>query len=81
VTAVWPRPGRCGACGRGAQAFPSGRWTHLGVPCRAVTQTLWAVDDAAVVRALLRFVPDGQPLPAASDGLRAWLRYETGAAS
>jgi hypothetical protein len=34
-----------------------------------------------MLRGLLRFVPDGQELPPASDGLRAWMRYETEAAS
>jgi hypothetical protein len=74
VTGVWPRPGRCGACARAAVAFPSGRWEHIGWPCRAFRQLAWAVDDAAQVRATLRFVPDGEPLPPASDGWRAWMR-------
>ena len=64
-----------------ATRYPSGRWEHLGRPCRARTQTVWGVHDAAMVRGLLRFVPDGQELPPASDGLRAWMRYETEAAS
>lgn len=81
MTAVWPRPGRCGACAGPALAFPSGRWEHVGRPCRARTQTVWRVDDAAMARGLLRFVPDGQPLPPATDELRAWMRHETGAAS
>ena len=81
MTAVWPRPGRCGACAMPATRYPSGRWGHVGWPCRAFRQITWGVHDAALVKALLRFVPDGQELPPASDALRAWMRYETEAAS
>ena len=84
MTASWPRRGRCGACASPACAFPSREWVHLGRPCRARTQSIWGVHDAAVVRDVLRFVPDGQPLPAPSgwaaesvDRWRAWARYET----
>ena len=73
---AFPAPGRCGACAAPARAFPSGRWEHVGTPCRARTQTVWGVDDAAQVRAALRFVPDGEPLPVVSDGWRAWMRGE-----
>lgn len=74
-----PERGRCGACAQPATRYPSGRWGHDGRPCRAKTQTAWGVDDAALVKALLRFVADGQDLPAASAELRKWLRYEGGA--
>lgn len=61
---VWPRPGRCGACGRPAIEFPSKRWEHVGVPCRARSQPLWWVDDFSI-RSAVRFVPSGEDLPAA----------------
>ena len=76
---TWPEPGRCGACAQPATRYPSGRWSHTGRPCRARTQSTWGVDDAALVKRLLWFVPDGQPLPEAPDELRAWMRYEDGA--
>lgn len=75
-----PERGRCGACAQPATRYPSGRWGHVGRPCRACTQAVWGVDDAAMLKALLWFVPDGEPLPTASDQLRAWMRYETGEA-
>ena len=75
---TWPETGRCGACAQPAHRYPSGRWQHTGHPCRARTQTVWAAADAALVKTLLRFIPAGQPLPPASDELRAWMR---GAAS
>lgn len=82
--AVWPQPGRCGACAQPAHRYPSGRWEHAGRPCRARTQTAWGVDDAAFKRELLRFVPDGEPLPTprgwcaeSTARARAWMRYET----
>ncbi|TCO64925.1 hypothetical protein [Actinocrispum wychmicini] len=62
----WPRTGRCGACGRSALEFPSGRWTHLGRPCRTRYQTMWTVDDVRI-RAACRFVADGEPLPTEPD--------------
>lgn len=58
----WPRRGSCGACGRPAIEFPSRRWEHAGVPCKARSQWLWRIDDVPVKLAL-RFVPDGEPLP------------------
>lgn len=61
-TTTWPRTGRCGACGRPARAYPSGRWEHDGRPCRARSQTLWRIDDIAI-RAAVHFVADGEPLP------------------
>jgi hypothetical protein len=60
----WPREGFCGACGRGAREFPSGRWEHVGVPCRARSQGLWFVDDFDI-KAAVRFVPASEELPAA----------------
>jgi len=60
----WPRAGCCGACGRPAWAAPSGRWWHDGRPCRAVSQTMWSVDDADIKLAAV-FVPAGEPLPEA----------------
>lgn len=60
----WPRDGRCGACGRGAREFPSKRWEHKGVPCRARSQDMWMVDDADI-RHAVRFVADGEELPQA----------------
>lgn len=86
MTATFPVPGRCGACAQPAHQFPSGRWGHGELrpdgtvrpirPCRARTQTVWAVDDAAMVRCTHRFIPDGEPLPAVSNGWRAWMRGE-----
>lgn len=75
---VWPERGRCGACAQPAHRWPSGRWGHVGRPCRARTQAVWGVDDAALVKQLLWFVPDGTELPPASDELRAWLRHPAG---
>lgn len=76
-----PESGRCGACAQPATRYPSGRWGHNGRPCRARTQSVWGVDDAAMLKALLWFVPDGVELPAASSELRAWMRYEDGGAA
>lgn len=59
---TWPREGVCGACGRPAAQFPSGRWEHRGKPCRARTQSVWRIDDFAVKLAV-RFVAAGEPLP------------------
>ena len=78
---TWPERGRCGACAQPALRYPSMRWCHVGEPCRARRQTVWGVDDAAMLKQLLWFVPDGVDLPPASDELRAWMRYEGGAAS
>lgn len=58
----WPRKGCCGACGRPAREYPSGRWEHVGRPCRARSQTLWRIDSVNIQRAC-RFVPAGEPLP------------------
>lgn len=62
----WPRSGRCGACGRAALDFPSGRWEHVGRPCRARSQTLWGIDSVNILRACV-FVADGEQLPAEPD--------------
>ena len=79
---TWPEPGRCGACAQPALRYPSMRWCHApGYRCRCATQTVWGVDDAAMKKALHWFVADGVELPAASDELRAWMRYEHGAAT
>lgn len=51
----WPRKGACGACGRPAIGFPSGRWEHVGVPCRARSQSMWRVDDVSIKQSV-RFV-------------------------
>jgi hypothetical protein len=59
---TWPRRGACGACGRPAIGFPSGRWEHVGVPCRARSQSMWWIDDFPIMKAV-RFVPEGEPLP------------------
>lgn len=56
----WPQSGRCGACARQAQRFPSGRWEHVGKPCALRSRTLWHVDDDTPPCV---FVPDGEPLP------------------
>lgn len=64
----WPLQGFCGACGRPARQFPSKRWEHIGVPCRARSQGMWWVDDVDI-RAAIVFVPAGEPLPAAPE---AW---------
>ena len=63
----WPRQGRCGACGRAARQFPSGRWEHVGVPCRARSQSIWRVDDIDI-REAVRFVPEGESLPTGPEG-------------
>lgn len=60
----WPRKGRCGACGRRAREFPSKRWEHVGVPCRARSQPLWWVDDFSI-RGAVVFVAEDEVLPAA----------------
>lgn len=58
----WPRKGCCGACGRDAREYPSGRWEHVGRPCRARSQDMWHIDDLFIKRAC-RFVPEGELLP------------------
>lgn len=63
---MWPQEGRCGACGRPARAFPSGRWEHHGRPCRVRSQTLWGIDSVSIKRAC-RFIPAGEPLPTEPD--------------
>lgn len=63
---IWPLQGRCGACGRPAQQFPSLRWEHLDVPCLARSQGFWRVDDVDIKAALV-FVPEGEPLPVAPE--------------
>lgn len=62
----WPQQGRCGACGRPAHGFPSGRWEHVGKPCALRSRWLWRVDDDTPPCV---FVPDGEPLPQ-PDGFR-----------
>lgn len=80
----WPRLGRCGACGRDARSYPSGRWEHVGAPCQARSRTAWSPDDAAILAAC-RFVADGEWMPvepgapkAGGDGetVREWLARE-----
>lgn len=67
MTTDWPREGRCGACGRPAREFPSGRWEHVGVPCKARSLDMWFPDDAHIQLAV-RFIAEGEPLPPGPDG-------------
>lgn len=62
--AAWPRRGSCGACGRGAEQYPSLKWRHLGRPCLARTQSIWSINDIPLKLAVV-FVPEGEPLPEA----------------
>lgn len=70
----WPKTGHCGACGRGAEQYPSKNWRHLGRPCLARSQSIWTVDDLDVRLAVV-FVPDGEPLPRAPT---RWHMHPTG---
>lgn len=63
TASVWPRDGRCGACGRAAREFPSRRWEHVSRPCRARSQSMWGIDSIDIKNAV-RFVPEGEELPA-----------------
>jgi hypothetical protein len=36
------------------------------VPCRARSQSMWRVDDGPI-KAALRFIPEGEPLPPGPD--------------
>lgn len=52
----WPQLGKCSWCHGPAQAFPSGRWAHVGESCPPRSQTVFRVEDL-----LMRpvFIPDG----------------------
>lgn len=60
VNGQWPQQGRCGACGRPAQRFPSLRWEHHGRPCALRSRTIFAFSDDTPPCV---FVPDGEELP------------------
>jgi hypothetical protein len=56
---IYPIPGRCGACHRPCEQYPSGRYRHLnGHGCGGVGAFPLGIPSPPKV-----FVPDGEPLP------------------
>ena len=56
---TYPAPGRCGACHRPCEQYPSGRYRHTnGHACPGAG--LFPITVPAPPK---RFIPDGEPLP------------------